>query len=79
MADAAKKEQPGKAAHGAGQRGQGNDGEKHGRSEGSVGIWSPGDAHGAPARTEPSLDTMIDRLAEAAAAHDGEAARTVGE
>jgi hypothetical protein len=41
------------------------------RDGGSAGKWSPSAPHDDPARKE-SLATMFDRLAEAAAAHDGE-------
>jgi hypothetical protein len=66
----------------AGQRAEDNGPQAEHRSDGTAGTWSPSGAHdGAsreaddgPAGEEEGLATMFDRLAEAAAAHDGETA-----
>jgi len=44
------------------------------RDDGTARGWSPSGPRDDPARESQSLATMFDRLAEAAAAHDGEAA-----
>jgi hypothetical protein len=56
----------------AGQRAGRSNSRKEHRNDGSAGTWSPSRAPG-PAKEKDSLATMFDRLAEAAAAHDGEA------
>jgi hypothetical protein len=43
------------------------------RGDGTAGKWSPSAPHDNPAKEPESLATMFDRLAQAAAAHDGEA------
>jgi hypothetical protein len=44
------------------------------RDDGTAGKWSPSAPHDNPAKESESLASMFDRLAKAAAAHDGEAA-----
>jgi hypothetical protein len=75
MADKAVKNQPGDTAHRrpAGQQADGNEPQKC-RSGGSVRTWSPSRPQDAPERAKESPATMFDKLAAAAAAHDGEAA-----
>jgi hypothetical protein len=70
------KKQPGKTRpmRHAGQPFEGNDiGEQRG-SGGVAGAWVPSCARASPAREKVGLAAMFDRLAEAAAAHDGETA-----
>ena len=43
------------------------------RDDGTTGKWSPSVPHGNPAKESESLATTFERLAKAAAAHDGEA------
>jgi hypothetical protein len=75
MADRAVKNQPGDTARRrrAGQQADGNDPQKC-RSGGSARTWSPSRPQDGPARAKERLATMFDKLAEAAAAHDDEAA-----
>ncbi len=81
-AEMAGKKQSGATSHmrHTGQRIKGNDiGEKH-RSGGAAGTWAPSCARDSAAREKVSLAAMFDRLAKAAAAHDGDtAAGTFGE
>jgi hypothetical protein len=44
------------------------------RDDGAAGGWSPSAPRDEPTRGKGSLAAMFDRLAEAAASHDGEAA-----
>ena len=54
-----------------GRRGVGSHPRPEDRDGGTAGGWSPSAPHDDPAKKE-SLAIMFDRLAEAAAAHDGE-------
>jgi hypothetical protein len=70
---------PGDTSHTlrAGQRaGNGQPHKKH-RPQGSAGTWTPSRARHSPPREKVSLVTLFDRLAEAAAAHDGDAAAEI--
>ena len=75
MADTTMQNQLGDAA--GVQRGGRRAEDSHPRSEdrdgGTAAKWSPSAPHDNPAKEPESLATMFDRLAEAAAAHDGEA------
>lgn len=73
MTDRAARKRPGDATHGsrAGQRaGNGHKHKENGGQE-AEGTWTPGRARHAP-KEKASTATMFERLAKAAAAHDGE-------
>lgn len=74
MTDGAVNIRPGDTTHGprTGQRaGNGQKHKEHQRQE-TEGPWTPSRArHGSP-KEKPSMAAMFDRLAKAAAAHDGE-------
>jgi hypothetical protein len=74
MADATMKNQRRDAAGAqrGGRRAEGSHSRMEDRDDGTAGRWSPSAPHDDPA-SEESLATMFDRLAEAAATHDGEA------
>ena len=55
-----------------GQRAGNGQSHKEHRHQGSAGTWTPSRARHSLPRERPSLATMFDRLAKAAAAHDGE-------
>lgn len=52
--------------------GNGQPHKEHRRQE-AEGTWTPGRARHGPPKEKASIATMFDRLAKAAAAHDGEA------
>jgi hypothetical protein len=56
----------------AGQRAGRSNSDKEHRNDGSAGTWSPGRARHDPPKEKDSHATTFDRLAKAAAAHDGE-------
>lgn len=56
-----------------GPRAEGSHPRLEDRDDGTAGKWSPSAAHDNPAKKSESLATTFDRLAKAAAAHDGEA------
>ena len=66
----------------AGQRAEGNDAPAEHRGDGTAGMWFPRAAHDGASREgddgppgeEEGVETMLDRLAEAAATHDGQIA-----
>jgi len=76
MADTGMKNQRRDAtgAQRGGRRAEGSHPRMEDRDDGTARGWSPSAPHDDPAREKESLATMFDRLAEAAAAHDGEAA-----
>ena len=76
MADTTMKNQQGDAAGAqcGGRRAEGSHPRLEDRDGGTARGWSPSARRDDPARESESLATMFDRLAEAAAAHDGEAA-----
>jgi hypothetical protein len=50
---------------------------KEHRHQGSAGTWTPSRARHSPPPEKASLATLFDRLAKAAAAHDGDAAAEI--
>jgi hypothetical protein len=75
MTDGAVRMRPRDATHASrdSQRTGNRQRHKEHRHQEPEGTWTPGRARHGPPREEASLATMFDRLAEAAAAHDGEA------
>jgi hypothetical protein len=76
MADTGMKDQRRDAtgAQRGGRRAEGSPPRMADRDDGTARGWSPSAPRDDPARESQSLATMFDRLAEAAAAHDGKAA-----
>jgi hypothetical protein len=76
MADTGMKDQRRDAAGAqrGGRRAEGSHLRREDRDGGTARGWLPSAPRDDPARGKESLATMFDRLAEAAAAHDGEAA-----
>lgn len=74
MADTSMKNQRRDAAGAQHDAPQAEDGHPRleNRDDGTAGKWSPSAPHDNPAKEPESLATMFDRLAKAAAAHDGE-------
>jgi hypothetical protein len=61
----------------AGQRAGNGQLHKDYRPQDSAGIWTPSRALHSPPSEKASLVTLFDRLATAAAAHDGDAAAEI--
>jgi hypothetical protein len=61
----------------AGQRAGNGQPHKECWPQGLAGEWVPSRARRSPSREKVSLPTLFDRLAKAAAAHDGEASTEI--